>query len=106
MEMLTFTAKASPESKSSWEGIIRPIQIQHAPYEVEVSARGSSFHLIVGCHSYGNYICIPDWNVGTELSALSDLFWNLEHLKNANLKKVDACSVAYAVMELSKYVSL
>lgn len=106
MGTITFTAKVSPGSKTSWKGIIRPIQLQHAPYEVEVSARGSFFHLIVGRHSYGNYICIPNWNVGTELSALSDLFWNQERLGNTDLKKVDACSVAYAIMELSKHVSL
>ena len=55
------------------------------------AARGSNFHLLVGHHAYGNYIGIPKWDIGTELSALSDSFWNLERLSNTKLKKVDAC---------------
>ena len=106
MECIPFTAKTSASSKTSWKGAIRPIQLQQAPYEMEVTARGSSFHLIVGRHAYGNYVCSPDWDVGAELAALSDLFWNRERLGNTKLRKVDASSVACAIMELSRYVNL
>lgn len=101
-----FKAKLSAESKKTWAGEIKPIQLDHEPYEAEVSARGSCFHLLVGHHAYGNYICIPNWDIGTELSDLSDSFWNLERLSSTKLKKVDACSVAYALLELSKYVKI
>ena len=103
---IIFHARLSADSKKSWIGEIAPIQLEREPYEVEITARGSYFHLLVGHHAYGNYICIPNWDVGTELASLSDSFWNLERLSSTKLKKVDACSVAYALLELSKYVNM
>lgn len=103
---ITFQARLSASSKTPWTGEIIPIQLEQEPYEVEVSARGSYFHLLVGHHAYGNFICIPNWDIGTELASLSDSFWNLERLSSTKLKKVDACSVAYALVELSKYVNI
>lgn len=103
---ITFQARGSAKSKTPWSGEIIPIQLDSEPYEVEVSARGSYFHLLVGHYAYGNFICIPNWDIGTELASLSDSFWNLERLANTKLEKVDACSVAYALLELSKYVNL
>lgn len=94
-----------PEMRQKhWGGQIRLLQSE-APYEAEVTARGSSFHLLFGPHAYGNYICIPNWNVGSELAALTDLFWNTERLiQYTGLSKADACSVASALAELSKYI--
>lgn len=103
---ITFQARLSAASKTPWTGEILPIRLDWEPYEAEVSARGSYFHLIVGRHAHGNYICIPNWDIGTELASLSDSFWNLERLSRTKLKKVDACSVAYALVELSKYVNM
>lgn len=103
---ITFQSRFSNTSKQIWTGKIIPLQLESEPYEVEVSARGSYFHLLVGHHAYGNYICIPNLDIGTELASLSDVFWNLERLRNTKLKKVDACSVAYALLELSKYVNI
>lgn len=103
---ITFQARLSNTSKQLWTGKIIPLQLESEPYEVEVSARGSYFHLLIGHHAYGNYICIPNMDIGTELASLSDSFWNLERLRNTKLKKVDACSVAYALLELSKYVNM
>ena len=103
---IAFQAKMSGMPGRVWQGEILPIQLKQDPYEIEVTARGSSFHLIVGHHAYGNYKCIPNWDIGTELSSLSDHFWNLQQLCNAKLNEVDACSVAYALFELSKYVDI
>lgn len=103
---IIFQARLSADSNKPWIGEIVPIQLEQEPYEVEVTARGSYFHLLVGHHAYGNYICIPNWDVGTELASLSDSFWNLERLSSTKLKKVDACSIAYALLELSKYINI
>ena len=103
---ITFQARLSNTSKQLWTGKIIPLQLESEPYEVEVSARRSYFHLLIGHHAYGNYICIPNMDIGAELASLSDSFWNLEGLRNTKLKKVDACSVAYALLELSKYVNM
>lgn len=103
MEPITYTCRGSSKM-DPWEGIILPIKLTE-PYEVEVTARGSSFHLIVGRHKYGTYICIPNWNIGTELASLTDCFWNYERLTSyANLAKVDAYSVASALAELSNMI--
>ena len=72
---------------------------------MEVTARGSSFHLIVGHHKYGKYICIPNWNIGTELASLSDRFWNYERLtRYTEMEGVDAYSIVSALAELSKII--
>lgn len=87
-----------------WEGDISPIRLTE-PYEIEVSARGSEFHMIFGAHEYGNYLCIPNWNIGTEMASLSDRFWNYERLiQYAGLAEVDACSIADALVKLSKLI--
>jgi hypothetical protein len=88
-----------------WEGRIRFLS-DVQPYEFEVSARGSSFHLLIGRHSYGNYLCIPDWRIGTDIARLEDSFWNLERLCEVGLSIADACSIADALAELSTYISL
>lgn len=106
MMSITFQARSSPTSKRPWTGKIVPIRLGAEPYEVEISARGSYFHLLFGHHAYGNYCVIPNWDIGTELSSLSDSFWNLERLSSTKLKKADACSIAYALLELSKYINL
>ena len=65
--MITFTCKGKGCSPRQWECSLEILQIGN-PCEAELCARGSRFHLIVGKHSYGNYLCIPNWAVGTELS--------------------------------------
>ena len=78
------------------------------PYELEVTARYSSFHIICGKHKYGSYICIPNWNIGTELAGLSDSFWNFERLTTyyPELSQVDAISIVNALVKLSEYISI
>lgn len=51
------------------------------PIEMDVEANGWSFHVLVGEHQYGRYICIPNWNIGSEYSNVDDEFWNSERLK-------------------------
>lgn len=89
-----------------WEGRIRLLKAS-VPYELEVTARHSSFHILCGKHEYGNYICIPNWNIGTELAGLSDRFWNFEQLTTyyPELSPVDAISITCALVKLSEYIS-
>ena len=99
-----FTCQGEPgRTPQSWEGRLRILR-DGDPWEAELEARGSYFHLIVGNHAYGNFVCIPNWNVGTELSRLDDLLWNAERLRNySSMKSVDACSVAAALNQLAVY---
>ena len=90
-----------------WEGCIHLLKTA-TPYEMEVKARHSSFHIVCGKHEYGNYICIPNWNIGTELAELSDTFWNFERLTTyyPELSPVDAVSITCALVKLSEYISI
>ena len=90
---------------SRWTGEIRLLRSAD-PYEMEVAARGSRFHILFGKHQYGNYICIPNWGIGTELSGLSDSFWNLGRLSNTypELSLVDAVSIVDALAAIEEYI--
>ncbi len=73
------------------------------PCEAIVSARGSSYHLIFGKQINGNYVCIPNWNLGSELASLSDIYWNTERLHNCcHMAKADAVTVAQVLSYLDE----
>lgn len=90
---------ASEMHPNTWHGeidILRSDRIR----EAVVTARGSSFHLVFGPHSYGHFVCIPNWGIGAELANPADTLWNYESLTRAGLKPVDAYSVVSAISEL------
>jgi len=89
---------------SSWNGEITFLN-RSTYIEVNISARGSTFHTLIGVHSYGKFLCVPNWGIGTELAELSDRFWNLERLTTVypDISQVDAISIVDALVELSKH---
>ncbi len=105
MEFTYFCTGLADMNPNSWEGHIKLLH-KSDYYEVEVTARLSSFHIIFGRHKYGNYICIPNWGIGTELSHLDDSFWNLERLSNTypELSMVDAISIVDALAALNDFI--
>lgn len=75
------------------------------PMEMEIEANGWTFHTIVGRHQNGNYICIPNWNIGSELAYLQDEFWNYERLCNYTaLEKDNALAITKALAEVDKRI--
>ena len=58
-----------------------------------MNGRGTYFHILAGVHKDGNYLCIPNHDVGCELSDFSDIFWNEGRISNL-MRKVDAVTVA------------
>lgn len=104
---LNFTCNAVRDMKPArWKGQIRLLRLT-MPYELEVTARDSSFHILCGKHRYGNFICIPNWNIGTEMASLDDSFWNLERLTTyyPELSLIDAISITSALVKLNEYLS-
>lgn len=89
---------------SEWIGEISPL-LPFEPKEFEVSARGSRFHLIIGEHSYGNYIYISNLRIGMDIAGLDECEWNLSHLleQHPQLQPVDAISITYALAAIEKY---
>ena len=58
-DMGSYYQCSDPDSnEKNWTGHIRPLNINRN--EFEVTARGSTFHLLVGKHAYGKYLCIPN----------------------------------------------
>ena len=81
-----------------WAGKICPL-LPFPPSDYEVRARGSSFHMIIGEHSGGSYLCIPDWGIGMDLAKDGNRKRNLEQLlkKYPRIQSVDAVSIVDAV---------
>jgi len=91
--------------KAAWQGTNHLLS-EEVPYEAEVCARGSSFHIILGNHSYGKFLCVPNWEIGIDMAPPSDRFWNFERLLGTGLSPVDASSIADALVQLGKYLNL
>ena len=77
----------------TWTGEIILLRWRPGWYEAEINGRGTYFHILAGRHKYGNYLCIPNHDVGCELSDFSDIFWNEGRISNL-MRKVDAVTVA------------
>lgn len=96
--------KNTGRRKEKWIGEIKNIrQKGKNQYEMEVTGRGSYFHLLFGSHAYGNYLCIPSWDFGCELSSFTDMFWNLERI-STKIRIVDATTITYALFTFGEYI--
>ena len=87
-----------------WQGTICPL-LPFEPADFEVCSRGSMFHIILGQHSQGRYLCIPNWGIGMDIADPDDCFWNYEHLRAEypKLSKVDAVSIVNALSAIKHY---
>lgn len=91
-----YNSNAKRKSEKTWVGEICNLIIKKSYYEMDVAGRGSSFHIIFGDSQKGGYICIPEWDVGSQLASYEDTFWNTEQLVK-QLSIVDAITVATAI---------
>ena len=83
------------------QGRILPFRLDREPYEADVEACGSCFHLLFGTQVNGMFLCIPDWHVGCELSDLSDRSWNLDSLLKADrLDYEESTAVVWALSNI------
>ncbi|MBU3192290.1 hypothetical protein K9O30_23005 [Clostridium bowmanii] len=88
----------------SWSGMITKLTKFGSHYELKIESR-SGFIVVIGKTNYGNFACIPDYDVGCHLSTLNDLFWNSERL-SAIMNKVDAITVANALQAIAEHIDL
>ncbi|MCH4890882.1 hypothetical protein EZV73_25100 [Acidaminobacter sp. JC074] len=75
------------------------------PFEFNVSVNGSSFHILLGSHLGGNFICIPNWEIGCELASYSDTFWNSEKL-DKHINPINSECLAYTIKEINKKLEM
>ena len=85
--------------RETWTGRLFLLGRGPGWYEAEIDGRGTYFHILAGRHKYGNYLCIPNHDIGCELSDFSDIFWNEERLSHL-IRKVDAVTVATGLVHL------
>ena len=84
-----------------WDGYIKRIHNYGSHVEVFLESR-SSITFIIGNYVNGNFISVPSFKIGCDLSfKYCDYFWNNEHLAML-MNKVDAATIAQALLELSK----
>lgn len=83
-------------------GSILPYRLDSEPYEARITTDESSFHLIFGHKASGMFLCIPDWNIGCDLSELSDRDWNLNSLLSTDrLDYEDSTAIVWALYSIS-----
>lgn len=100
--MITFTYFCSDSRKCKGEVQI----LNDEPLEMEINANGWTFLAIVGKYRGGNYICIPNWSVGSEIAGLTDVYWNAERLINhTSLHPDDAEAIVRAIAEVNRWIA-
>lgn len=98
--MMEFICTHKTEKKQMrWAGMITDCKGNKEKCEFELQNRGSYYHVIIGKHDYGHYVCVPNWDVGCELADYGDLFWNTERLAK-QLRIADAITIATAIREI------
>ena len=87
------------DKEESWDGDIVYLENCTNWIQMNIQSR-SSLDVIIGCSKYGNYVCVPNFEVGCYLSSFDDLFYNTEKLSRL-LGEIDGITVATAI----KYVA-
>ncbi len=102
--MQTFHCKHTYPSgyKSRWIGSWEVLSTEPSLHELRIKGKGSSFDAILGHCSRGNYLCIPEMNVGCSLGFWSDVFWNTERITQL-LSETDAVTIATALNHYGSY---
>ena len=89
------------------QGKILRYSLDCEPYEATVESGGYSYRLIFGSHRTGMFLCIPDWNVGCELSGLSNRDWNMESLLRTELLDYEgSTAIVWALSSISSLLQL
>ena len=92
-----------PVGKKIGTGEIRLLVHTPCHYEAVITARGTSFHVIAGKYQNGNYLCVPNMDLGCELSHFSDTFWNAERIRQHLGNPVDVESLVCGIKALCNY---
>lgn len=100
MEYICKNPKGKYARDQRWKGEVRNLKRTGDIIQAEIQGRGSALYVIVGEYEYGRYLCIPAWQVGSELAGLTDVFWNREQLER-QIGTIDAITVAEALKVIS-----
>lgn len=101
MEFQCKNPLASLKADRNWTGKVNIVHRGQDSLEIDITGKGSRIYAVVGHCRYGNYICIPSWNIGCELADFRDTFWNSERLEK-QLGISDAITISYALKSISE----
>lgn len=93
--------QAVGKERRQWMGRIEKLRGSCRQCEFEVQSDGSYYHVLIGEHAYGHYVCVPNWDAGCELSDYGDIFWNTERLSK-QLNQRDAITIATAIKTIKE----
>lgn len=103
--IMKFECIRSVDSKKEiWNGEITSYAINNKSIDIYVQSR-SSFHIIIGKSTYGNYVCVPNFNSSCYFSTFGDVFWNTERLVEL-IGEVDCITVVNAIKYVDKNLIL
>ena len=71
-------------------------------FETNIDTNGCSYLIIYGKHVNGYFCCIPNWNIGCEMSDPNDTFWNYESLCHTNISEQAAEIIAKEIKKIMK----
>ncbi len=101
MDFICRNPEAEYQADRFWEGRVTVLRRSGTMIEADVTGKGSQMHVIIGEYAYGNFVCIPEWGVGSPLASLDDRFWNRERLERY-LGNVDAITLSEALNTIAK----
>ena len=85
----------------SWVGSWELIGAGTDYEELKICGRGSCYHVVLGYYSRGNYLFIPDIDIGCALGSLKDVFWNYERLSRL-LGETDAITISRGLSDFAE----
>ena len=89
-----------------WPGKVRVRSSSMYMAELIINyGRESCMNAVLGKYMGGQYICIPDMDIGCAIGSLSDVKGNKEKL-SAHMGYEDAATVAHALRALSGYCGM
>ena len=88
---------------SRWKASVDIIDSYGPFLELQFTGHGSSIHAITGPQRNGNFICLPAYDVGSELAGYEDTFWNKERLSPI-IGEVDAVTIVQGLRHLQRTV--
>ncbi len=101
MEFICTDPDAEYAEDQTWMGNVICTKKEGNAVMAQISGKGSRMVAVIGEYRYGNYICIPDWGIGSPLASLDDRFWNREQLER-HLSRPDAITVSEALNVIHK----
>ena len=94
--------------KVTHKGTLRPVQLDHEPYEVLfINEDNLCFHLVFGKMYDAQFLCIPFWNFGCEIDDLRNKLWNLDSILSIDRKFGidDAVAITYALENVADLIN-